>query len=658
MRHFFIMLGLLVVIGGQSMAQFNTGSFSNYGGGGGRLQRDTSQRNLGPDTITLKYYFQGDPVERHLDSSVIDFYNNYLRVPANYTNLGNTGSAARNIIFSPRMQAGFDEGFHAYDIYAYTHENARYYNTTRPYSELQYLIGPKQEQVIGVSHTQNRNENFNFAFDYRKINAPGYFRTQNTNHDSYRLTANYVSPNKRYHAYFSYYYNKLNGGENGGLRKPSQLTNSDYSERRTLDVNLGNEDVPTYAFFGTTIAVKSQYALRGIQLIQQYDWGKGDTVKVNDTTQYYKFDPVFRVQYTFRSQANSFGFVDNDPDTFYYTNHYDIVYKGATDTIRASQRWRTLSNDLSLVQFPVRGNLAHFITVGARFDHTNGDFMDNTSLQFNNLALHGEYRNKTRNELWDFSAKGELYVLGRNLGDYSVSGMLSRYLNETLGNVSLMFRNVNREPSFVYKFFSYSRDSWYNTGLGKENITQLQFAADNKQLKYNLVANYYIYSNYTYFSDYMHSTQSSGLFNVLQIVFSKHFRVKRWNWYIDVAFQQVHGNGPVNVPTIWTRHRIAYENRLFNNLNMMVGLEGRYNTDYYADDYSPLPGQFVYQRTQRVAYNLPDITGFLHFRIKSLSAYIRAENLNTFLKTNNYLAPLYPNNNFGLRVGLRWWFVN
>lgn len=656
MRHFFIMLGLLVMVGSQAMAQFNTGSFGNMGGG--RAQRDTSQRNLGPDTITLKYYYQGDPVEHHLDSSIIDFYTNYLRVPANYTTLGNTGAAARNIIFSPRMQAGFDEGFHAYDIYTYTHENARYYNTTRPYSELQYLIGPKQEQVIGVSHTQNRSENFNFSFDYRKVNAPGYFRTQNTNHDSYRVTANYQSKNKRANTYFSYYYNKLNGGENGGLRKPEQLSNSDYSERRTLDVNLGNTDVPTYAFFGTTIAVKSQYSMRGIQLIQQYDWGKGDTIKVNDTTQYYKFDPVFRVQYTFRSQANSFGFVDNDPDTFYYTKHYDIAYRGATDTIRASQRWRTLSNDLSLMQFPVRGNLAHFISVGARFDHTQGDFMDDASLQFNNVAIHGEYRNKTKNDLWDFSAKGEFYALGRNLGDYSVSGMLSRYLNPTLGNVSLMFRNVNREPSFVYQFFSYSRDSWYNSGLAKENITQLQFAADNKRLKYNLVANYYIYSNYTYFSDYMHSTQATGIFNVLEVIFSKHFKAGHWNWYADVAFQQVHGNGPVNVPTIWTRHRIAYENRLFNNLNMMVGLEGRYNTDYYADDYSPLPGQFVYQRTQRVAYNLPDVTGFLHFRIKSLTAYIRGENLNTFLKTNNYLAPLYPNNSFGLRIGFRWWFIN
>ncbi len=555
------------------------------------------------------------------------------------------------------MQAGFDEGFHAYDIYAYTHENARFYNSTRPYSELQYLIGPQQEQVIGVSHTQNRNENFNFSFDYRKVNSPGYFRTQNTNHDTYRVTSNYQSKNKRYHNYVSFFYNKLNGGENGGVVNPEQLLDPNFKQRKTIDVNLGNGDIPGYSFFGTAIAVKSAYRQTSFLMQQQYDWGKGDTVHVNDTTQYYKFDPVFRVQYTFKIQGNRYEFSDDNPAENYYDPHYNVASREG-DTIFASQKWSTFSNDISLIQFPVTGNLAHFINLGARFDHTSGTFLDDVEQGFNNLALHGEYRNKTKNQLWDFSARGEFYALGRNLGDYSVNGVLNRYLNETLGNVSLLFRNVNREPSYVYKFFSYNRDSWYNGGLAKENITQLGFIADNKKLKYNLAVSYFIFSNYTYFEDYVHSTQATGLFNLLQVVFSKHFRVKHWNWYIDLAFQQVHGNGPLNVPSIWTRHRLAYENRLFNNLNLMAGIEARYNTDYYADDYSPVSGQFVYQRTQRVGYELPDLTAFIHFRIKSLSAYIRGENLNTFLKNNNYAAPLYPLNNFGLRVGLRWWFVN
>ena len=103
------------------------------------------------------------------------------------------------------------------------------------------------------------------------------------------------------------------------------------------------------------------------------------------------------------------------------------------------------------------------------------------------MVLHGEYRNKTRNQKWDLSAKGEFYLAGRNSGDYNVTGMLSRYLNETLGNVHLFFSNTNREASYIYKYFSSSYDSWYNSGLGKENITQLQFAADNKKLKYNSI---------------------------------------------------------------------------------------------------------------------------------------------------------------------------
>jgi hypothetical protein len=90
----------------------------------------------------------------------------------------------------------------------------------------------------------------------------------------------------------------------------------------------------------------------------------------------------------------------------------------------------------------------------------------------------------------------------------------------------------------------------------------------------------------------------------------------------------------------------------------MLGFEAKYNTSYYADDYSPVTGQFVYQTTQKVQYYFPDLSAFVHFRIKSFSAYIRGENLNTFFAKNNFAAPLYPYNNFTFRLGIRWWFIN
>jgi hypothetical protein len=655
MRSFILICCLLVSVQ-QLQAQIGQ-RFGNMGGGGSStMQKDTGSHKHDLDTITITYRNLGEPTDFRLDSSVADFNSAFLRIPANYVFLGNNGSPARNVMFTPFMKPGFDAGFHIFDPYAFTHENARIYTTNRPYSELRYMVGSQQEQQIGVLHTQNRTDHFNFGFEYNKIYAPGYFRSQSTNHDVYRITGRFNSRNKRYNAYLSYFYNKFNNGENGGLRAGDTiLDNPRYNNRKTIDVNLGNYSTATTGLFSTSLPVKTAQRQSGILLVQQYDWGKGDTIHINDTTDFYKFDPFFRIQYSFRVDNNSASYLDGQPDTFYYTKRYGWGFDG--DTVRAQHDWRTISNDFSLIQFPVRGNQGHFISAGARYESIRGTFMD-AKVSFSNVVVHGEYRNKTRNQKWDLSAKGEFYLAGQNSGDYNVTGMLSRYLNETLGNVHLFFSNTNREPSYVYKYFSSTYDSWYNSNLGKENITQLQFSADNKKLRYNLAVNYFLIENYTYFENYYTSVQAPALFNLLQVVFSKHFRYKHYNWYADIAFQQVHGDGRINVPSIWTRHRLAYENRLFNNLNLMLGIEAKYNTSYYADDYSPVTGQFVYQTTQRIKYYAPDLAAFVHFRIKSLSAFIRGENLNTFFATNNFAGPAYPYNNFTFRLGLRWWFIN
>ncbi|WP_167016070.1 putative porin [Chitinophaga sp. Cy-1792] len=658
---FLIFTCLFLLGGSQLMAQFNTNRLNSMGGGGGggggKMQRDTAHHKEELDTLTLSYRYLNAPYQYTIDSLVNDFSAQFLKVPASYMTTGNSGGAARNLIVSPLMKAGFDAGFHAYDVYANTHETARFYHTTKPYTEMNYLVGSKQEQIIGVTTTQNRTERFNFMFDYRKVNAPGYYKSQTTSHDTYRLTARYQTKNKRANTYLDFYYNNLKGGENGGIRNDSFLHISSYNNRRTIPVNLGNENSTTYNFFSTSIPVKSQYQQLGLMIQQQYDWGNGVTIHINDSTDYYKYDPYFRVQYTFNLQSDNYQFMDNNPDTAYYPSRYGIQVALNDSAMLAKHQWRLLSNDLSLLSFPVRGNLNHFISVGTRFESLQGTFLD-ADISFSNMVLHGEYRNKTKNNLWDFSAKGEFYLAGQNIGDYNVSGMLRRHLNDVLGDMKLSVNNVNREPSYVYKYFNSNRTIWYNETLAKENITQLQFATENPKLKYNLAVNYFMFTNYTYMKDYYHSAQYGSLFNLLQVVFSKKFTFHPFAWYIDVAFQQVHGNGPMNVPTLWTRNRLAFEKKLYTNLNLVTGLEFKYNTDYYGDDYSPLNGQWVYQNKTKVSYVAPDIAAFAHFRIKSFSAFVRAENLNTLFANSNMAAPLYPYNNFDFRLGIRWWFIN
>jgi Putative porin len=157
------------------------------------------------------------------------------------------------------------------------------------------------------------------------------------------------------------------------------------------------------------------------------------------------------------------------------------------------------------------------------------------------------------------------------------------------------------------------------------------------------------------------------LFNVLRIAVEKTIKLgKHWNWHADVYFQQTIGDAPVNLPLIFTRNRIAYEGNLgFKNLNIAIGVEARYHTPYRADGYSPAIGQFFYQDSIRINNPLPDISAYIHFRIRSFKAYFRAENLNTAkvkggfdFTNNNVEVPGYPYPGFMLRLGIYWSFVN
>lgn len=654
-----LFLFLLAFLASPAGAQF-TGGFNRFGSfGGGSSNRGDSlgkPRKHEVDTVSVRYRILNEVRTHNLDSSYDDF-TRYLPLKADEAFTGALGSPSHHLVFQPSLRPGFDHGFHAFDSYLFRLEDTRFYQSTRPYTELGYLVGSRQEQMINILHTQTRSDQFNFGFQYRKINAPGYFKNQSTNHDNYNVFAHYNTLNRRYHIDVSYVFNKLNAGENGGIRNDSLLNNPDYKDRLTIPVNLGLDQGQNSRFFANPINNRNSYALGGLLWMHHYDWGKADTLHINDTTVRYVFYPVFRVQHTFEYRKESFEFSDSAPDTGYYPQHYNIVPNG-TLGIYARHEWTTVFNDLSLIQFPVNTNQAHFIKAGARWEYIRGQFLY-SSTRFYNLMGHFEYRNRTRNDRWDLEALGELYLLGNNFGDYRAQAQLSRFLSKKLGDVQVAFTNVNRTPDYVYRFFEYNVNVAYQSALKKENTTLLAFRADNPLLKYQLTLNYYLFNNFTYWKNYYQSDQYSTAFSLLQLILSKQFSVGPISWYIDLAYQQTDGASPLSVPNFWTRNRIAYENKaLFRNLHLSTGVELRYHSNYYAYDYSPLLGQFVVQRNQKISYRSPDVVIYTHFRIKSFTAFVRAENLNTFFYTNNFAAPHYPYPNFVFRVGLKWGFIN
>lgn len=635
------------------------------------------------DSITISFKYLDSLTSTRLDSSINDFGKVYT-VPSYYVTLGNNGSAAYPILFSPILKSGWDAGFHAFDVYQYSLANTRFFNTTRPYTELSYFLASGKEQVVKVLHTQNIKPNWNAGIEYRLISSPGTFQTQNTNHNNYRFFSSYQGKKKRYTAQLILLGNKIDASENGGIQNDSLLKDPTRSIRSAIPVNLGGDVSTTTNIFSTSVVTGNHYKNFTAFFRQSYDFGVKDSVLINDSTMDYLFYPKFRIQHTITYNTSSYRFEDAAKNTLafqndsaFYNRHYNIHLKnGPAVNFWRMDDWKVLSNDISFKQFPVTKNPAQFIEAGARFEYISGTFSKSFNpiyvvnvfpetqrhRAFHNIVIHGEYRNKTRNKKWDAILKGDFYVSGFNAADFSVYATIKRYINEKWGDVQLSFYNINRTPSF-----NFNEGSAFNfenkTQTDKENITIISVETHNP--RFSLMARNISMANYTYYSSFYESAQFSGLLNLTQVTASAKTPLSKYfNLYSDFIVQQTTGNTPVRVPLFYTRQRLAFEGNFFKNLNLSTGLDIQYHTPYYANNYSPVMGAFFPQDSVQIV-NLPQVDVFFNFRIKSFTGYIKAENLNTvsfngglgFLN-NNFAAPHYPTPGFIFRFGVKWDFVN
>jgi hypothetical protein len=641
------------------------GGFGRFGGSTSDGARDSiGHRDKFEDSITVSFRYLDSVRLYKLDSSVNDFYRRFP-LPATHIHLGNTGTASRSLLFSPMLQAGFDAGFHAFDAYKFTMDKVRFFNTTRPFSELVYHLASRSEQVIELMHTQNISPNWNFAFQYRLINAPGFFKNQKTNHNNYLFNSLYESKNKRYQNYFVLLGNKLQSAENGGIKNDrNYLDDPNFTDRFNILTNLGGSSTFGTSFFGVNINTGNKYGEFSFLMRQQYDLGKKDSI-VTDSTILPLFYPRLRFEHTFQLERNKYVFEDFVADSAYYKTIYDTTLRSPTDTFRLMDRWQIFSNDFSIYQFPDAKNQQQFIRVGLTVQNLTGNFLREKKF-FYNIIGHAEYRNKTRNKKWDMVANGKLWFAGMNAGDYQAHVSLQKFTQKQ-GYVQIGFNNVNRTPSFIFD----SRSSFYTDStiknFKKENITSLYASIFFPKLKLKLAGNYYLLTNYTYLTNFFKLQQEPALFNVLLISVEKAFSLtKHFIMRNDIYFQQVIGNAPVNVPALYLRSRIGYEGNLgFKNLDLATGFEIRYRSPYKADSYSPLHGKYFYQDSVTIKNKLPDIAAYLHFRIRSIRLFVRSENLNTArvldnfgFTNNNLIAPGYAYPGLQFRLGLYWTFVN
>lgn len=693
----FFAISFVLLAGGTAIAQINRlNQLSKYGNNA-NVQYD-SQGNSIPrqsqgsdslklrdkyeDSITIHYRYFDSPIMHNVDSAINDFHSR-LQLPFTYNNLGNIGSPAQSLLFNPRMQPGWDAGFHAMDPYRFTLSNTKYYTTTRPYSVLGYMLGQKGEQYIDVLHTQPRaHGNVNFTFEYRLLNAPGIYRNQNTANNNIRANIDISSSNKRYSANFIFLRNNLKAATNGGLVNTGALDSVALGDLGTVPVKIGMNNSNTAGNpFIASVNTGNIFKDLTLYFRQSYDLGQKDSI-VKDTVTYRLFYPRMRFEHMIKYSDYNYSYVDNAPDANSYLTYYTLIVPA--NTLQYHDNWKMLTNEAAIYMFPVKKNSNQYLKLFGDYQIINGRLGETYRQEYDNLFVGADYRNKTRNQKWDMNLGGIFYVGAKNYaGNYSVNLNLSRTFGK-VGILELGFKNVNQTPAYIFSSsegngLSVNNDAQTITSpphsdfpvvalsdFNKENITRVFANYYLPLVNLRLTGNYYLYKNYSYFNDYFSAIQTNTPFNILQIGLEKETKLgKYFHWYIEAYMQQKAGEVDLNVPLFVMRNRIAFEGNFFKNLYIATGFEVRYVSPYKPDNYSPFTGQFFYQNTETNT-NRPDINFYLNFRITRFKFFAEYSQLNTMNVNNgtfgfnhyNFMRPNYPALGAWLRLGVWWTFIN
>jgi hypothetical protein len=210
---------------------------------------------------------------------------------------------------------------------------------------------------------------------------------------------------------------------------------------------------------------------------------------------------------------------------------------------------------------------------------------------------------------------------------------------------------------------SYIAYNWSNN-FKTEKRNQIQAEAKTKWL--NLEFNYTVLNDHLFFANETNDIaelqvkpfQYANTINYLSVKASKEIRVGKFALDNTILYQSVdQADNVLNVPQIVTRNTLYFSDYVFKNaMEIQTGIIFNYFTEYYANDYNPLLGEFYVQNETKIG-NFPMLDFFINAKVKQTRIFLKAEHFNSsFTGYNFYSAPNYPYRDFLVRFGLVWNF--
>ncbi len=605
------------LLGSLALAQVRPGSIrlptgsptggGGAGGQGGPVLDDSTQMIYGPSTA-LHFYEDDilnnrDSTRYRLDTSLTYVHRwTFLDQAWNrIVDLGNYGTATRSRYYQPHQQVGAQLGFRAYDPYAVSSEEIKYYDTRSPLTEMAYVLGGRGRNLLRFGFNQNITKSLNMGFRVQRFTSNKQYGTFSASRSESNLVSNwnfvfqtsYFSTNKKYTLLANYNHLNHQVKEQGGAL--NAIDTLEYEAPARLADNARSWE-RRHVFH-----VYQQYKLaNGFQLFQQ-----GEYTNVIDR------------------------FEDPNPVLSETNGVYRQILYDSSSTFQGIY-YRLFDTKLG-----IKGNFSGFnyrAYYRPRIFRTVNEYNDSDSTRgtyrqsrFENIVgvwLSYYLKDSTQHLI----AEGE-HSLGR---DFLLRANLSTRWFRAGYQTSFW------SPDLIMQRYESNHLRWANNfNLSGANTIYGALPIKTGKVQFTPELQYHLVSNYLYYDTAAVAQQFSGSFSLLRIGAkfsgqSKRFAVKGEGYYTINSNTDV-----IRIPALFLSGELTFDFVYAKVLFVQLGVAAYYRSTYLADAYMPLTQQFYLQNDLPVN-NYAVADAFATLRINRVRLLLKMSHINQGLGVPGY----------------------
>ena len=557
----------------------------------------------------------------------------------------------------------------SYDSYTYRMDNVPFYNSKTPYLNFTYLeSGQKRyrEEHFEVTTAHNISPSTGFNVSYKSRGTQGLYDWQRTS--NHNLSVAFSHTGKRYSVHAAYVNNRIKQRENGGAVGIWAVADTTYEHPSGVPMKLAEAEAHN-SYRNNSFFVKQAIAIP-LQPVTDYDFSLADLTAIyfGHIFEYNEWNKLYTDKYA--EFTNDRGSMDDNGEFIPTT---DVYYKNwyiSPDESRDSIRERVISNRFFVEAQPWDRDGA----VGRLGGGVGIDMYAYSQFAFDDYV--GGHQGNVKKTAWyaygavsgkvkrfaDWGANAKYYPSGYRSGDFDLNAhiALTARLRGRPVTLSGRFSQTRRSPSYWEENLFSNHYVWFNS-FKQEDETRFELSLDIPDLAFEVGFWQGLVDNKIYYDAQSQVRQSGDAISLTSLYARKDFRLGGFHLDHRVLLQWSTNQEVIPVPLGSAYLSYYYEFWVEKKkvLRMQVGVDGRFNTKYYAPSYNPALGTFYNQRDYELG-EYPYLDVFVTAKWKRMRIFLKYQHANYDLFGNGqyFTVAGYPQNPGMFKFGISWGFYD